>query len=58
MTEGVHMGMHLRVLSESYQMNTNMTGFSLFVNGLKMIVAIALEELKANLPMKCLVRIT
>ena len=25
-----HMGTHLRVLSESYPMNTNMTGFRLF----------------------------
>ena len=27
---GWHMGTHLRLLSESYQMNTNMTGFRWF----------------------------
>ena len=43
-----HMGTHLRVLGESYPMNTNMTWFRWFSKNfvLWMKVALALEELK------------
>ena len=39
-----HMGTHPRVLSESYPMNTNMTGFRWFSNIFKSLHRYALDE--------------
>ena len=54
MTETWHMGTHLRVLAESYPMNTNMTGFRWFSKNICILVlwtkvASALEGLKLTL---------
>ena len=41
-----HMGTHLRVLGESYPMNTNMTGLRLFSKIFATKIALALKRLK------------